>query len=517
MSKLIVKYEDAKARILSALDKIADPVVQTLTPKGSNTMYEDVRGGIYNTNDGVTIAKEIESDDELEDMIIGVVKHAAMQTNKEAGDGTTTTTGMSRIAVKGGIKMIDEGMNRMELKKHLEHFAKTLRANLKPIKIKGDEQLLNIAKISANNDEKIAKDVVKVINVVGENGLVFINPNNKPETEIEEDKGFVMENGMLSPDFAQEQGFRTVMEDVPVFITDKRLYYEEEAHTILLAAIEAGHEKLVIVARDFLNKALNKLVANHTKGNIQLILIKDSKATEQDSTSLVDLATYLGGRCIREKDGKLVDNITMEDFIMVKKVYATQYKSVFITNNPDNKELKKRVAEIKKELKDEDNKDLERRLAVLTKGMVTIKVGGATPIETQEKIFRYEDAINATRSALRDGYLAGGGLALLGAYDDDEYPVGLRPMFRRYAEFTLRQIAENCGEHFESLLKKVDPKKNIGYNAATGEICNVLEAGIIDPYKVTDLAIQNSISVATAILTSRYFIVNKKKKDEPKD
>lgn len=516
MAKLIVNYEEAKPKIISALNKIADPVVQTLSPKGANTLYEDSRGGLYVTNDGVTIARQISSEDPIESAIIEVVKHGALATNREAGDGTTTTTGLTRSIVLSGMKLRDEGMNPMVLKKHLENFATKLKSKLTPIKIKNQKDLLNIARISANNDEEIAKNVVRVIDVVGENGMVFINPNNKSDTEIEEDRGFVMDFGMFSPDFAQEQGFKTIMEDVPVLITDKRLYYEEEAQTILEAALEAGHEKLVIVARDFLNKALNMFVANHTKGVIQLLLIKDGNASETDQTSLQDLATYLGGRCLREKDGKLVDNLQPEDFIKINRVYSTPNKSIFVTSNPDNKELKKRVTEIKKELKENEDKKLERRLAALTNGMVTIKVGGATPIEVQEKIFRYEDAVNATRSAVKHGYLVGGGLALLSAYDDADYDVSLRPAFRRFAEFSLRQIATNCGEHPDTIVRQSVPSSGFGFDAANGRMDYMLNIGVIDPFKVTEMAIDNSMSVAIAILTSNYFIVNTKEKTDDK-
>jgi chaperonin GroEL len=515
MAKIIIDYKEARPKIIAALNKIADPVVQTLSPMGSNTMYQDSHGGLFVTNDGVTIAKQVQSEDEIEDAIIEVVKHGALSTNREAGDGTTTTTGLTRSLVIDGMKLLDEGMNRMTLKRHLEHFGKTLKSKLNPIKIKDKKDLLNIARISSNNDDAIAKDVAHIIDIVGENGMVFINPNKSNETEIEEDKGYVMDYGMFGPDFAQEQGFKTSFQDAPVLITDKRLYYEEEAHAILTQALEAGHEKLVIVARDFLNKALNLFIANHTQGVIKLLLIKDGGASENDSSSLVDLATYLGGKCIREKDGKLVDNITPDDFVMVKTVYSTPNKSVFVTNKPDSKEVKKRVAAIKKEMKSNDDSVLEKRLAALTNGMVTIKVGGANEIEIKERIFRYEDAINATRSALKHGYLPGGGVALLSAYDETDYASELRPAFRRFAEFSLRQIAINCGEHPETILKQAIPKQGFGYDAANRRMDYMLNIGVIDPFKVTELAIENSVSIAIAILTSNYFIVHKK--EEKKD
>jgi len=509
MSKIIKTYDEARQKIARAVSLASDPVIQTLSPRGGNVLFEDSHGNINVTNDGVTIAKQIESDDPIEDKVIELIKFAALRTNTEAGDGTTTATLLTKVIVTEGMRLLDNGMSRLELKQHLESMSSYLTALLtrKKIEVTDSEQLKQIARISSNNDDDIAENVLEVIEAAGQDGLVLIEAHHKPETKVIIEPGFLLKQPLAFPELVQNRGFSAVLEDVPVLITDKRLYYEQEAETILRTALEAGYKKLVVVAADFIGKTPNFFLANHDAGAIELILIK-----EPDSESLHDLATYLGGRVFTEKSGSIVDKISAEDFVRGAKVFADRGRSIFTSSSPENTAVKERIRNLRDEIEGTDESDeLEKRLAALTNGTVTIKVGGHTPVETQERIFRYEDAVSATRAAQKDGYVVGGGLTLLHLFNEHEWGPDIAPTVRRFCEASVRQIAENSGKHADSVVEKIadmPQSDGYGYNAKTDTFENLLDAGVIDPYRVTEMSIQNSISVAIALLTSGYFIVN---------
>lgn len=509
MNKIILKYEDIKDEIKKAVDLIADPVRQTLSPLGGNVLYEDDNGDQHSTNDGVTIAKSISVENPIHNAVIEVVKQPALQTNSSVGDGTTTTILLSQVLIKESMKLLDDGMNRMILKGHLEDMATKLKDNLnkESKKIKGKDDMLKIARISANNDDKIAKDVVRVVEVAGQDGLVFIEPNHKPETELVEDSGFNIETELYK-DLVDNGAFVVRYDDIPVLVTDKRLYYKEEAETILRVAIKAGWTKVAIVARDFIGQAPNYFIGNHRNGNIKVLLVKDPKATEDDSTSLDDLAVYLGGTLLTEKAGKIVDKLKASDFVFAKKIVANPSKTVLVSGKSKNPKLVERIKNIREESdKHKDNKKLKSRLSALTTGTVTVKVGGRTPIETKERMFRYEDSVNATRAAIRDGYLVGGGLALLGAYKEGDHGV-MESVAKRLCEASVRQIAENCGKHQDTILSATKASKGWGYNAKTDKFSDLLKDGVIDPFKVTEMAVDNATSITIHLLTSGYLILN---------
>lgn len=505
--KLINETQDVKKRVLNAVSKIADPVVQTLSPLGGNVLYEDASGNVFVTNDGVTIAKQVSSDDPVEDAIIRVIKYGALKTNQIAGDGTTTTILLTSSLIRDGLDLIEKGMNVMELKKMYERYGERVIKRLNPIHINDDEELLSIARISSSGDEEISQNVFKIVKTAGDSGMVFINPSTNDKTEIIEDTGFVINQGFLHQALANDGTMKATYENVHIMVTDKRLYYEQECKTILEIAIKNGIKNLVIVARDFIGKAPNFLIANHTEGFINLLLIKHPDAKENDSTPLSDLATYLGCPLITEKQGKLVNGLTLDDFTIAKKVYATKDKSVIVTNNPENNALVRLINELEEaKERDKEDKETSNRLATLTTGTVTISVSGKTPIETQEKIFRYEDAINATRSAMKDGYLVGGGLSLL---DAGLYYETREDWKYNFATASIRQIANNCGLDEEEVLCR--SFGGWGYNVKTGKFEDLVKAGVIDPYQVTKMAVENSISIAIAILTSRFIITNSEK------
>lgn len=519
MNMKIYKYSEIKDKIIRGIDLITDPIRQTLSPKGGNVLYEDIQGTQFITNDGVTIAKNISVAEPVENAIIEVIKHAALQTNRAVGDGTSTTILWSSIFTKGGLKLIDEGMNQMVVKEEYLKLSEKLKSKLKEkvIKIKNDKDLFFIAKISANNDEDIAKNTVKVIDTADEDGMIFIEPSNSKETEVVIDPGFIVNSGYFTPELVTDRTkFTCTYTNVPVLVTDKQIYYSEEAETILSTCLKNGYKEVVIVAKNFVGEALPYFIANHQKGNIKVLLVKNEKDIE-----LEDLAVYLGGKVISEKTGSIVDNLQIDDFTMSPKIYADPVKTIIARNKKEkNKLLDGRIAAIKKELKKKgDKKDGEAkmykdRLASLTNGMVTVRVGGATALEVKERIFRYEDAISASRAAKKDGYLVGGGLAIYNAYRSCSKAKGfdgeVGKVFKKVAEANIRQIAENCGLHPDTVLETINisTQRTIGYNAASGQYEDLLKAGVVDSFKAVEMSLDNAISIANVIVSSRYMMLN---------
>lgn len=508
MDKQVYRYEDVRERILNAVETLARPVRETISPKGRNVIVQNSRGDFFVTNDGKTIVKEISVKGNIENAIITLIKGASLKTESETGDGSSTSVILTSILVREGFKLIENGWNPMDVKREFEKIGADITALLKKkaIKVKTQKDLFNIAKISANSDEDVAKNVVEVVDVVGEDGMVFLEMNNKPETEIIKDVGFIIEAGLFSQELRNDpRQVSAGYSNAPVLITDKRIYYEEEAETILKTVLMAGHKSVIIVARDFIGQSVNFFLANHQKGVCKVLLVKDPQATDKDTSTLEDLAVYLGGRVVSEKTGKLVDNLTMDDFVFCEKAFADGAKTILTTQKKKNKALKNHLASLKSELaKDKNNDALKRRLASMTNGMVTIRVGGATQIETTERMYRYEDSVQATRAALKDGYLIGGGVTLMNLYDELKLTGEIMPVFRKYCEANVRQIAENCGVHPQTIVDAIKKSayKAHGYNAVTNNMEDLLKAGVVDPFKVTEMAVRNSVSVAGQIISS---------------
>jgi chaperonin GroEL len=515
MIKKIYKYEDIKDKIIHAVDTITDPVRQTLSPKGGNVIYEDDKGDQRYTNDGYTIISSISVADAVENAIIEILKGGSRKTNIEAGDGTSSTLLMSSILIKEGLRLIENGHNQMDIRDNLIKFAEDMKSELskRVIKVKDDSDIKFIARISAGNDEQIASNVAKIIKVVGQDGQVMIDRGFGTETEIIEDTGFFIRSGVFAEELANKQ-LQTSLLDVPVLITDKRLYYKAEAETILKTVLDAGYSEVVIIAQDFLGEAISYFVANHVNNKIKVILIAEKKLN-----ILEDLAIYLGGEVVSDRKGSLVDKVTIDDFVLSKKVFSDPSKSILSRDKKEvNSGLDKRIAVLRREMKKVGNKQdpeylaIERRISSLTAGMVTIKVGGSTPLEIIEKAHRYEDAINASRCALREGYLPGAGVAMWAAWTNIKTDPDYERMFKGVAEANIRQIAINCGEIPEMILERILTSQiaydRAGYNANTGKIEDMIKAGIIEPFIVTKQVIANAVSIANVILTSRYLIVN---------
>jgi len=515
MDKIVYKRNEVRDKILSGLDFLVKPVVSTLSPRGTNVVVETERGDHFLTNDGAVIARSISSKDSVENAVIEIVKEASLRTNAEAGDGTTTTVLLSSVLIKESLRMIEDGASWIDIRRALDNFADKLVTKLEKTKIsaKNGVGLIDIATTSANNDKEIGKYVMDAMNVAKEEGLVFIKPSSKPNvTEVVKDLGFMIRGGIQYQELMDNSAGKVVLKDTVVLLTDKTIYYPEEAQAILKVAIKSGNKSIVIVAKDFMGEALNTLIANHVKGLVSVMLVK-----YPDENVLYDLATYIGSKVFTDKTGSIVAKLTTNDLTGVNQVFSDKMKTLFTPKVAITKGLLQLIKRVKNELeKDKNNDELKSRLSSLTTGVVTINVGGNTPIEINEKIYRYEDAINATRVAMKDGYLPGGGTAILKAFNEKDYPTEFVSMFKHYTEAVLRQIAENCGKHVDSVVEQVKTlSKGNGYNAMTDKYENLIMAGIVDPFTAVKLAIMNSVAVTNIIISINYYITNDK--DETED
>lgn len=503
MSKIITKFDPELIR--RAVNRIADPVIQTITPLGNNVLFEKDLHTLI-TNDGATIAKLIDSEDETEDAIIHMVKYGSLATNQQAGDGTSTTILLTKKLIDLGLDSIAAGKKPMHLRDELKELQNQI-ISLAEYKKKDvtQENMLDIATISTSGDAELAKNVVEVIETAGLDGMVFINDSKNNKTRIIKDTGYIIDEGMYDPVLGNVAPGRADYMNPHIFITDKKLYHLEECREILEKAYESGVRDLVIVARDFLGEATNFLVSNHLEPKVPLnILLIKYSTPDNDTTPLYDLATYMGAKVVQDKMGSLKGKLTANEFAFASRIYSHGPKTVFVTDKKVNPELSMLVEEVRKK-KEENPEDpaTAKRLACLTSGTVNIEVGATTGPELRELVYRYEDAINATRAALRSGYVVGGGVTL--------YSVtrGLGELAEEFGTASIRQIAINTGQDFNE--KKY--KDNIGYNAKTGNYEDLLEAGVIEPFDVFKYSVLNAFSIANAILTSGYTIVNKIEKD----
>ena len=527
MSKEIFKSYDLDEKVIQAVDFINDPIRQTMSPQGGYVIYEDNVGVQHYTKDGVTIARNISHEDPIINQTLLTIRDGSLATNQQAGDGTSSTVLMSAILIKEGLRLIKNGWNPIDIRKQFLEFGASIKDIIKKQVnlIKTDNDLYHIANVSSGNIKEITENTVKTIKITGKEGQVMIDPAYALETYLIEDTGFVIQSGIFIQELAQNKSMQAKYENVLFLVTDKRLYYDTEAEKILTVAKESGYKSVVIVASDFIGEALPFFVEQHQRGLMQVLLVKETKPE-----ILTDLAVYLNTEVISDKSGTL-DNLEIKDFSIAKMVFSNQIKTIISRDKKEkNTGIALRVKAIEKEMKSIGNKDdleykkLERRIASLTKGMVTIKVGGKTIPEINEKIMTYEDAVNATRVSLESGYVIGGGITTLNAWNklnkknlDREF----ERVYDKYCKAILNQVSENCGVNPEVNLERIKLGQdkngtNWGYNAVTNKVEDLHKAGVIEPYKVTTQVIDNSISIANIILTSRYRIINKveKKKDE---
>lgn len=504
--KIIQKFDSNLIR--KAVNRIAEPVIQTLTPLGNNVMFEkDLQTLI--TNDGASIAKLIDSENEVEDAIIQMVRYGSLSTNQLAGDGTSTTILLTKKLVDLGLDAVDGGTKPMILKKQMLALRDKILSQSETLKKDAvKEDWPKIASISSGGDDVISQNVVEIIETAGLDGMVFINDSKSQATKIIKDSGYNIDEPMFDPVLGNIMPGRADYQKPYVFITDKKLYHIEECKEILEVAYNLGARDIVIIARDFLGDAPGFLIGNHMDQEVPLnILLIKYTTPDNDTVPLYDLATYMGARVVSEKRGTLKGKLNADDYILVDRVYSAGKKTIIVAEPKVNPELSLLIEEVRKKKEEEpENQKLAKRLASLTAGTVTIEVGAPTGPELRELIYRYEDAINATRAAIRSGYVVGGGLTLFNATR------GLEGMGEEFGTASVKQIAENCGIDFD--VTKYNG--NIGYNAKSEVFSDLESDGVIEPYDVFKYSVINAFSIATSILTSGFFIVNKIEKDDGK-
>lgn len=509
MSKIITKFDPDVIR--KAVNRIAEPVIQTITPLGNNVLFEKDLHTLI-TNDGATIAKLIDSEDETEDAIIHMVKYGALSTNQLAGDGTSTTILLTKKLIDMGLEAIEAGTKPMILRNQYDSIRDSIMIEAEGLKkTVSKEDWFKIALISSSGDEQLAANVVEIIDTAGVDGMIFLNESKNGKTRIVKDSGYNLEQPMFDPVLGNIQPGKADYESPHLFITDKKLYHVEECREILEIAYQSGVRKLVIVARDFVGEAPGFLIANHMDDKVPLqILLVKYPTPDNDFTELYDLATYLNAKLVSEKIGSLKGKLTADHYTMVERVYSAGPKTIFVSAEKVNPELSMLIESVraKKEENPEDNKSA-KRLASLTTGTVNLEVGAATGPELRELIYRYEDAINATRAAIRSGYVIGGGLTLFAATRNLNLGTAENKLAKEFGTASIKQIVDNCGVEFdESKYTGVT-----GYNARTGEYSNLEDDGVIEPFDVFQYSVKNAFSIARAILTSGYIIVNKVEKD----
>jgi len=517
MSKDIKFSEDARAKLRVGIDKLADTVKVTLGPKGRNVVLDKGFGSPTITNDGVTIAKEVELKDKFENLGAQLIKEVAEKTNDVAGDGTTTATVLAQAMIAEGLKNIAAGANPMALKRGIEKASKkaveSLKTSAKPVA--GKEEIAQVASISADNRE-VGNLIAEVMDMVGRDGVITVEEGQSIGLEKEVVEGMQLDQGYASPYMVTDTNrMEAALSEPSILLTDKKISSAQEIVPLLEKLVQADKKELVIIAEDVDGEALTTLVLNKLRGVFTALCIKAPGYGDKKKEMLSDLAILLGGQVISEDTGAKFDDPNIEEMLgHARKVVADKDKTVIVEGKGDEKEIKDRIAQLKGQIAKEesafDREKLQERMAKLSGGVGVIKVGAATEVELKELKHRIEDALSATKAAVEEGIVSGGGVALVdviksldevGSVDADE-KVGAA-IVKKALESPIRQIAENAGKDGSVIIEEVRRKeKGVGYNASTDEYVDMIKSGIIDPLKVTRSALQNASSVAALVLTT---------------
>jgi chaperonin GroEL len=521
MAKQLIFSEDARRKLKRGIDMVATAVATTLGPKGRNVALDKKFGAPTITHDGVTVAKEIELDDPYENMGAQLFKEAAVKTNEIAGDGTTTATVLAQMMVHEGLKNVAAGANPMLLKQGIEAGTSALAKKIRDMAISIDsfDEIASVASISAQ-DPEIGQLIATVMDKVGKDGVITVEESKGLEFETEYVEGMQFDRGYISPYFITDaENMEAVIEDAYILIHDKKISSAQDIVPILEKLVQIGRKNLVVIAEDVDGEALATLVLNKLRGMINALAIKAPGFGDRRKAMLQDLATLTGGQVITEEMGRKLESVQISDLGRAKKVVATKDDTTIVDGQGDEKEIKGRVEQIKVEIdrstSDYDREKLQERLAKLAGGVAVIRVGAATEVELKEKKHRVEDALSATRAAVEEGIVPGGGVALLNALpalDDAKVETGDPTtglhILRLALEAPMRKIAENAGLNGDVIIQNVrrlqaDKKDSqIGYNVMTGEYGNMVKTGIIDPAKVTRGALENAASIAAMVLTT---------------
>lgn len=530
MAKEILYGEEARKALQNGVDKLADTVKITLGPKGRNVVLDKKFGAPLITNDGVTIAKEIELDDPFENMGAQLVKEVATKTNDVAGDGTTTATLLAQALISEGMKNIAAGANPMIVKKGIqkavEKTVEAVKTNAKTVN--GSADIERVATVSAA-DEFVGKLIAEAMEKVTSDGVITIEESKTAETYSEVVEGMMFDRGYISPYMVTDTDkMEAVIEDAYLLITDKKISNIQEILPLLEEIVKSG-KKLVIIAEDVEGEALSTLIVNKLRGTFTCVAVKAPGFGDRRKEMLRDIAILTGGEVISEEVGLELSSATMDMLGRAKQVKVQKENTIIIDGCGDKDAIKARVAQIRTELENStsefDKEKLQERLAKLAGGVAVIKVGAATETEMKEKKLRIEDALAATKAAVEEGIVAGGGVAFLNAYKDVEKllsetdgdeKTGVQIVLSSL-EAPLRQITKNAGIEGAVIIDKIknSDKNNYGYNAYSEEFCDMFEAGIVDPTKVTRSAIENAASVASMVLTTESLVADKKEENAP--
>jgi chaperonin GroEL len=527
-AKEIVYTENARNLILAGVNALANAVRVTLGPKGRNVVLEKSFGAPTITKDGVTVAKEIELENRFENMGAQMVKEVASKTSDVAGDGTTTATVLAQAIYREGSKLVAAGHNPMEIKRGIEKAVVAVVDALKKSakQTKDPKEITQVGTISANGDETVGKLLAQAMEKVGKDGVITIEEAQSAETTLEVVEGMQFDRGYLSPYFVTDpERMEVVFEDVYILISEKKISNMKDLLPVL-EAIAKQQKPLLIVAEDLEGEALATLVVNKLRGTLQCAAVKAPGFGDRRKEMLKDLAVLTGGQVIAEELGLKLENATITDLGRAKRVSIDKDNTTVVSGQGKKDLIKGRIAEIRAQVEnttsDYDKEKLQERLAKLVGGVAVVKVGAATETEMKEKKARVEDALNATRAAVEEGIVPGGGVALIRAQKSldnldvtDEQKFGVT-IIRRAVEEPLRQIVQNAGEEGSIVLNRVrEGKGSFGYNAATGEYGDLFEQGVIDPVKVVRTALQNAASVAALMLTTEALIAERKTDKAP--
>ncbi len=524
-----VKFNtDARERMLRGVDVLANAVKVTLGPKGRNVVIDKSYGAPRITKDGVSVAKEIELEDKFENMGAQMLREVASKTNDLAGDGTTTATVLAQAIVKEGAKAVASGLNPMDLKRGIDiavdAVVKELKTNAR--KITSNSEIAQVGTISANGDEEIGKYLAEAMEKVGNEGVITVEEAKTAETELEVVEGMQFDRGYLSPYFVTNQDkMRVEFEDPYILIHEKKLSNLQSLLPVLEAVVQSS-KPLLIIAEDVEGEALATLVVNKLRGGLKIAAVKAPGFGDRRKAMLEDIAILTGGTVISEDLGIKLENVTLNMLGRAKKVAIEKENTTIIDGVGSKSEIDGRVAQIRAQIEettsDYDREKLQERLAKLAGGVAVIRVGGSTEVEVKEKKDRVDDALHATRAAVEEGILPGGGVALLRAVKaldnlqtaNQDQKVGIE-IVRRAIEAPVRQIAENAGAEGSVIVGKLREKSDFsyGWNAQTGEYGDLYAQGVIDPAKVVRTALQDAASVAGLLVTTEAMIAEKPKKD----
>ena len=529
MAKEITYELEARNALKAGVDKLANAVKVTLGPKGRNVVIEKKFGSPTVTKDGVTVAKEIELENKLEDVGAQMLKEVASKTSDDAGDGTTTATVLAQSLIAEGLKNVTAGANPMSIKRGLDAAAvAVVDALQKQSKDLPDaEQIANVGSISANNDREIGEKIAEAMDKVGKDGVITVEESKTAETFLETVEGMQFDRGYLSPYFVtNSDNMEAEMDDAYLLIYDKKISNMKDLLPLLEKIVQTGKSS-VIIAEDIEGEALATLVVNKLRGTFKVLAVKAPGFGDRRKAMLEDIAVLTGATVISEDAGYKLDNATLDYLGTCKRIVSDKDNTTIVGGNGSADSIKARINEIKVQIEktssDYDREKLQERLAKLSGGVAVINVGAATEVEMKEKKARVEDALHATRAAVEEGIVPGGGVALLRSapaldkvkVEDDEENVGIDIM-RRALEEPIRQICENAGVESSIVAQAVrEGKADYGYDARNGEYVNMLKAGIIDPTKVARVAVQNATSIAGMILTTEAAVTELPEKEAP--